>query len=396
MNTQTQTDGFPVEEYRARLSRAQAGMAQRGLAALLLTTEPELRYFTGFLTRFWESPTRPWFLIVPVNGDPVAVIPSIGAPLMARSWLSDIRTWLSPDLQDDGISLLADTLAEIAPGPVGVPMGHETHLRMPLADWTRLQTAPGFTLVSDAGLMRQMRLIKSPAEIAKIAQACAIAGRAFDRVPEAMAPGMPLDQVFRQFQILCLQEGGDYVSYLAGGAGQGGYADVISPAGPEPLTAGDVLMLDTGVVRDGYFCDFDRNFSVGPPSAATRDAYARLIEATAAGFDAARPGATAADVFHAMQRILTAGVNGAGAGGQGKPSDPGRLGHGLGMQLTEWPSLIAGDHTVLEPGMVLTLEPGIDTGHGRMMVHEENIVVGQSTAQPLSPMAGPDLPIIGS
>ncbi|MEL7140424.1 MAG: aminopeptidase P family N-terminal domain-containing protein, partial [Pseudomonadota bacterium] len=62
--------GFPPEEYASRLARAQALMAEHGLGALLLTTEPEIRYFTGFLTRFWESPTRPWFLVVPAMGRP--------------------------------------------------------------------------------------------------------------------------------------------------------------------------------------------------------------------------------------------------------------------------------------------------------------------------------------
>ena len=88
--------GFPASDYRARVARAQARMADRGLAALLLTTEADLRYFSGFLTRFWESPTRPWFLIVPREGDPVAVIPAIGAALMARTWITDIRTWPAP------------------------------------------------------------------------------------------------------------------------------------------------------------------------------------------------------------------------------------------------------------------------------------------------------------
>ncbi|MEL6280767.1 MAG: aminopeptidase P family N-terminal domain-containing protein, partial [Pseudomonadota bacterium] len=55
--------GFPAEEFRARVARAQQRMAAADLEALLLTTEPDVRYFTGFLTRFWESPTRPWFLL---------------------------------------------------------------------------------------------------------------------------------------------------------------------------------------------------------------------------------------------------------------------------------------------------------------------------------------------
>ena len=96
--------GFPHSEFETRTARAQAAMAENGLSALLLTTEPEVRYFTGFLTRFWESPTRPWFLIVPAAGKPVAVIPSIGAHLMGQTWLDDIRTWRAPDYDDDGIS----------------------------------------------------------------------------------------------------------------------------------------------------------------------------------------------------------------------------------------------------------------------------------------------------
>ncbi|MBQ0751773.1 MAG: aminopeptidase P family N-terminal domain-containing protein, partial [Roseovarius sp.] len=132
--------GFAPEEYQARVRAAQSGMAAAGLGALLLTTEPEIRYFTGFLTRFWESPSRPWFLILPATGDPVAVIPLIGAPLMARTGLRDIRTWAAPDPDDEGVSLLAETLREIG-GPVGVPSGPESHLRMPLADFERVKQA---------------------------------------------------------------------------------------------------------------------------------------------------------------------------------------------------------------------------------------------------------------
>ena len=87
--------GFPVSEYCARLGRAQGLMAKAGLSALLLTTEAEVRYFTGYLTRFWESPTRPWFLIVPAAGNPVAVIPLIGAAFAMPVRLLDapLRGW---------------------------------------------------------------------------------------------------------------------------------------------------------------------------------------------------------------------------------------------------------------------------------------------------------------
>ena len=186
-----------------------------------------------------------------------------------------------------------------------------------------------------------------------------MANRAFARVPEIARVGVPLVEVFRTFQMLCLDEGADWVPYLAGGAGQGGYGDVISPATDTPLQDGDVLMLDTGLVVDGYFCDFDRNFAIGSANEATQAAHAKAVDAVEAAMAIAKVGATAADLFHAMDRIVTGGAGG---------SDAGRLGHGLGMQLTEWPSLMPADQTALVAGMVLTLEPGIEVGGGLMIV----------------------------
>jgi Xaa-Pro aminopeptidase len=161
--------GFEQSEFEDRVARAQAAMQKADLAAILLSTEADVRYFSGYLTRFWESPTRPWFLVVPAVGAPVAVIPSIGAALMGKTWISDIRTWPAPRPNDDGVTLLADTLGELAgDGRVGVPSGMESHLRMPLADFGRLQAA-GIKFGDDSGIMRALRGVKSEAEIAKIA-----------------------------------------------------------------------------------------------------------------------------------------------------------------------------------------------------------------------------------
>ncbi len=380
------TRGFETGEYKARLARAQKMMAAQDLTALLLTTEAEIRYFTGFLTRFWESPTRPWFLVLPAQGDPIAVIPSIGAALMAHTWISDIRTWRAPNPQDDGVSLLTDTLNEVSgTGRIGVPSGPETYLRVPQNDWARITEGVAGAFVPDDGITARLRAVKSDAEIAKIERACTIAGRAFARVPEIAGKGRTLSAVFRDFQGLLLAEGADWVPYLAGGAGVDGYGDVISPASDTPLAAGDVLMLDTGAVYDGYFCDYDRNFTLGPASSVAHTAHAKLIDAVDAAAIIARPGTTAAELFAAMDEIVTGGAGG---------SDAGRLGHGLGIQLTEGLSLIPQDHTVLVSGMVLTLEPGIETSEGRIMVHEEDIVITETGCRFLSPRAGPDLTVL--
>ena len=111
-----------------------------------------------------------------------------------------------------------------------------------------------------------------------------------------------------------------------------------------------------------------------------------VYDATEAGLARARPGTTCAELFGAMQAVLDAG--GALA------NDVGRLGHGLGCQLTEWPSHAAFDHTVLEPGMVITLEPGMTFAHARLMVHEENVVIREGPPELLSRRAAPELPVL--
>ena len=375
--------GFKIDQFEKRTLKAQQLMQHHGLDALLLTTETNVRYFTGFLTRFWESPTRPWYLIIPPQGKPIAVIPSIGEALMNKTWVEDIRTWPSPDLKDDGISLLSDTLEEIAKNKnIGIPSGPETYVRMPQTDLKKL--SQNVKLTSDFDIVKKLRMTKTNEEIDKIENACGIAADAFQRVPEIAFENVNLDEVFRKFQVLCLESGADWVPYLAGGADTEGYDDVISPAKVAPLKKRDILMLDTGLVWDGYFCDYDRNWSVGTPSKIVSDAYSQLLEASDAAFELAKPGATASDLFHAMNSILTQNSSGTNAG---------RLGHGVGMSLTEWPSLVPDDHTVLEKGMVLSLEPGI-TIKDKIIVHEENIEITETGARYLSPKADKDLTII--
>ena len=381
--------GFPTSEFQERTARAQMLMAADGLDALLLTTEPEVRYFSGFLTRFWESPTRPWFLIVPSAGKPVAVIPSIGADLMSKTWLDDIRTWSAPYPPDDGVSLLADTLRELAgvEGQVGVPIGHETCLRMPLAHFTRVRTiAKQLRFLDATNIVQKLNRVKSEAEITKIAHSCKLATHAFDNMAKIARAGTPLQNVFRDFQIALLSAGLDWVPYLAGGAGPGGYSDVISPPTSQPLQAGDVLMLDTGAVHDGYFCDFDRNYAIGHANDKAKRAYDALYLATEAGLVEAKPGASCADLHHVMQSVI--------AYYGGADAESGRLGHGLGMRLTEWPSIIPTDRTVLEPGMVLTLEPSLQIAPGQIMVHEENIVIRNHGPELLTRRASPELPVV--
>jgi len=385
--------GFTTAEFESRTERAQARMAEQNLGGLLLSTEAELRYFTGFQTLFWQSPTRPWFLFVPAQGKPVAIIPEIGAALMGKSWVDDIRTWSAPAPEDDGISLLCEVLTPLvnAKQTLGIPKGHETLLRMPLGDWEQLlQKLPGLVIGDATSLVQGLRRVKSKAEIEKLAHICGIGSRAFAQVPEFLTQGLPLEEAFRSFRRLALQLGVDDVPYLVGGAGQGGYGDVISPPGATPLRAGDVVMMDTGCTWDGYFCDFDRNWAIGQADDASRRVYDVLWRATEAGLEAAKAGNTCRDLFDAMSVVID-GINVKQSNDEGSV---GRLGHGLGMQLTEQPSIAAFDNTLLEENMVMTLEPSLCYGDGLMMVHEENIVITPNGAHLLTERAPAELTVV--
>ena len=381
--------GFENAEFEARTAKAQAKLASQDLAGLLLMTEPDIRYFTGFQTLFWQSPTRPWFLFVPQTGKPIAIIPEIGQALMKQSWIEDIRCWSAPTPDDDGISLLCDLLSpfEANGQKIGLLKGHETSLRMPLQDFETLcARLPNLEIVDATEIVRSLRVVKSPAEIEKLRHICSIGSATFAEVPTFIDIRMPLEEVFRQFRITALKNGADDVPYLVGAAGQGGYADVISPPSKRPLQNGDILMLDTGAIWDGYYCDFDRNFAIGSADDESKRAYDILWQATEAGLKAAKPGNCCADLFHEMAKI-TKKIDPSGG-------DIGRFGHGLGMQLTEQPSHAAFDHRIIETGMVLTLEPSLSYGRGHMMVHEENILVTETGAELLTTRAPNTLPVL--
>ena len=384
--------GFPDAEFVVRAARAQAMMAARGLDALLVCTEPEVRYLTGFHTPFWQSPTRPWFVILPAEGRPVAVIPAIGASAMGTTWVTDIRTWPAPRPADDGLALLVDTLAELTgggggtPKRIGLPMGHETHVRMPLADLDLLREriAPA-NFVDATDVVRGLRMVKSDREIGKVAHICDVVSGAFEGIGDLLSVGMTEREAFRAFRIDLLERGADDVPYLVGATGPG-FDDIIKQPSDRVIEAGDLLMFDTGSVFDGYSSDFDRYVAFGRADADAKQAYRTVWEATEAGLATAKPGATTSDLWRVMAEVLDAG------GSLG--NSVGRLGHGLGMQVTEWPSHTAEDGTVLEEGMVLTLEPGLTWAPGRMMVHEENLVLRADGPEMLSRRAPAELPII--
>jgi Xaa-Pro dipeptidase len=385
---------FARAEFDGRVERARAAMDAARLDALILTTEANFSYISGFDSQTWVSPTRPFFLVVPRDGAVHAIIPTGSLVVMREtSWVEDVRTWPAPVPEDDGVTLLAEAIRAVRRrhGRVGFELGPEMHLRMPVADFLRLAPLVAPVEIADGTpVTQQLRMVKSPAEVARIEHAAHIVSDAMAALPSLFGAGDSERTACLRLAIDLLRRGADRSPYLVAASGPGGYETINIGPTDRVLETGDLFIIDTGTVVGGYFCDFDRNYAIGrPPSDTVRRLDEDLYGAVEAGIAAAVPGTTCGAVWRAMAARLGEEAV--------RDADVGRMGHGLGLAVTEPPSVHPNDRTVLVPGMVLTLEPGIGyagaDGRKKVLVHEENIVVTESGCRLLSKRAARGIPV---
>ena len=152
------------------------------------------------------------------------------------------------------------------------------------------------------------------------------------------------------------------------------------------ISSGDFLYIDTGTTFDGYFCDFDRNFTIGEASEVVKRINEILWHATEEGIKSLVPGAKTKDVWKKINKK----IEDFGFLVQGE----GRYGHGFGLQLTEPPSISSFDETIIQENMVLTIEPSIEYEPGKIIVHEENVLISKEGPMLLTKRAPKELPHI--
>ena len=380
--------GFATEEFQQRLIRAQNIMKSNKLDGILITTPQNIRYFTGYDSQFWESPTRPWFVVVPASGKPIGIVPEIGESEFNKTWLDEIKSWPSPRPEDEGISLVKSTLDDLRKtyGQIGAEFGKEMAIRMPVRDLLKLKEIVKTNIVDGSDAIWEMRMIKTNAEIERIKYICSVASDAYNNLPSKLAIGDTERTAVNKLKIDILNRGADNVPFMPGISGTGGVSQIVCGPSDRIIENGDILFIDTGSTFDGYFCDFDRNFAFGSLTSNVERVNEVLWKATEAGIKAAVPGATTLDIFNTMNKIIEEG----GALG----NNVGRLGHGLGLQLTEPPSHRLEEETVIKENMVLTIEPGIEYEKDKMLVHEENIVIHKDGAELITKRAPREIPII--
>jgi Xaa-Pro dipeptidase len=364
------------------------------LDALVITAEANLRYFTGFAPHLYVSPTRPWFAVLPLAKEPIAIIPEMGlADMQRESWLSAIESWASPRPSDEGVTLLTKALLALPRrfGRIGFELGPETRLGMPIADFLLVRDRLGGSLeVADGGvLVQKLRGVKSSLELSFMRSAIAAAQSAFDSLGKRAKPGLTEEEIYRTFQADALLGGGERTPYVAIGSGPDGYDSIVRGPMARRLETGDILGVDTGVTVAGYWADFNRNMAIGRACDEARSAYRTLWHAQEAAMKILRPGVRASEVWRTMADILPS-----------TGSSVGRMGHGVGLDYTEPPSIHPDDHTVIEAGMVVTLEPSFSftlggaQGGERFMALEEDFFMTNEGSILLTSRAPAELPVV--
>ena len=341
------------EERSERLERARKLMSENAIDAIFLTSGTSLNYFTGL--RWWGG-ERMFAFVLPAKGAAFYVCPAFEEG-RAREQIShapngerpDVRTWQEDESPYDRV---AQGLKErgMASGKLGI----EETVRFFFADGIA-KAAPQVTLTSATPVTAGCRMIKSTHEIALMRLAAQVTLSAYEAVYHALRDGMTQPQV---------------ESLIAAAYGQLGFPGEASmevdeytayPHGsstPQVIREGSIVMIDDGCTVEGYQSDITRTFVLGKIPEKQGDKMKKVFDivhrAQAAALATAHPGAECGSIDTAARRVITD----AGYGPDYKYFSH-RLGHGMGMDMHEWPYLVRGNATKLAPNMTTSNEPGI-------------------------------------
>ena len=334
-------------ERLARVRRAQERMRAEEIGTVLVESGPSLDYFTGI--QWWRS-ERLTAALIPAEGEPIIITPFFEKPSIEEMLAipAEIRTW---DEDDDPLRLAAGFIAERNLG--ALPVGMEETNRYWIVD--RLKGAmPAASIVSANPVVRALRMIKTPAELALMQAAADITAAALKYAGQRTREGMSPAEIDAMIAAAHKAQGGEYDGGLV----------LLNEASAYPhgshqkqvVTKGGVVLLDVGCSVHGYASDISRTFVFGTPSAEQRKVWAQMRRGQDIAMAAAKIGAPAGSVDDAVRKAYESWGYGPG---YKLPGTSHRTGHGIGMEGHEPVNLVHGEKTPLAPGMCFSNEPGI-------------------------------------
>ena len=206
-------------------------------------------------------------------------------------------------------------------------------------------------LKNASSLVERARMVKDEDELAVIRSAVNLGAKLFDRALEVMRPGVKESDVAAEMEYAARRAGAEEMSFSTIIASGERSALPHGRASDKPIKPGGFAVCDFGVILDGYCSDQTRTVWVGSVSEDARVGYEAVLEAQLAAIAAVRPGVSVGEVDGAARKVLRK----RGLGRYFTHS----TGHGVGLEIHEAPRLAAGQKAVLQPGMVITIEPGV-------------------------------------
>jgi Xaa-Pro aminopeptidase len=326
-----------------RLELARKATADAGVDALLVSPGADLRYLTGYQALPLERLTC---LVVPAEADPFLVVPALERPAAQASPAGGLGLEITGFAEtDDAYALIARRL------PAGVRR-FAVDNRMWAEKLLAFQAAlPDAQACLAGDVLTELRVRKSPAEVAALRRAGGAIDRVHRRMGEWLRAGRTEREVAKDIADAIVAAGHATVDFVIVGSGPNS-ASPHHEVSDRVIRSGDPVVVDIGgTTADGYCSDSTRTYAVGEPPAAFRELYEVLLRAQTAQTDAVRPGVTAEQLDAVGRDIIT-------AAGYGEHFIH-RTGHGIGMESHEEPYIVAGSRRALAPGMAFSIEPGI-------------------------------------
>jgi len=338
-----------IEERSQRQERARRLMRENNLSATLLPQGTSLTYFSGIR---WEGGERLFAMVLPAKGQSFYVSPAFEEgrvrEQIARSPEGkelDVRVWQE---DESPYTLVPQGLSDR--GLASSVIGIEETAKFVFGDNLK-RAAASATFTSATPVTAGCRMFKSRQEIDPMRLASKVTLAAYEATYHSMKVGMT------QRDVAGLIEAAHRKLGFEGGA-EVQVAEFSSfPHGsvqPQEIREGTIVMIDGGCAVEGYQSDITRTFVLGKPSDKMKQVFEIVHRAQSAALAAAKPGVEAGSVDAAARKVI---ING-GYGPDYKYFTH-RLGHGMGMDGHEWPYLVRGNPTKLQPETTFSDEPGI-------------------------------------